>query len=229
MTYFFKLLYEIQKAKKGARLNDIEEQKYLKFQKNIENALKRAEEIKQKLKNFPQKSNNQQQQQPDSSLNNLPIINKLSLETNNDNQSSFQDDDENENNRFMNELALSKMNSGQTSSSSFTREEISVLRHGSFINNREYVPFFPEIDSKEKFFFPIPFSDKIGKLALSPSQLERFSRWTRPDEIFERPCLMMQISCFSVKQTCISDCSFVASLTVCAQYERKFNKKILSK
>ena len=40
---------------------------------------------------------------------------------------------------------------------------------------------------------------------------------------------MMVVSSFSVKQTCISDCSFVASLTICAQYERKFNKKILSK
>lgn len=39
---------------------------------------------------------------------------------------------------------------------------------------------------------------------------------------------MMLVSSFSVKQTCISDCSFVASLTVCAQYERKFNKKIFS-
>lgn len=72
-------------------------------------------------------------------------------------------------------------------------------------------------------------SDKDGKLALSPSQRERFSKWVRPDEIFENPKLMMMISSFSVKQTCISDCSFVASLTVCAQYERKFNKRILSR
>lgn len=72
-------------------------------------------------------------------------------------------------------------------------------------------------------------SDKDGKLALSPSQIKHFHKWVRPDEIFENPNLMMLISSFSVKQTCISDCSFVASLTVCAQYERNFNKKILSK
>ena len=42
-------------------------------------------------------------------------------------------------------------------SSSFTKEEIDVLRNGSFINGRDYVPFFPEIDRKEKFFFPVPY------------------------------------------------------------------------
>jgi calpain-7 len=91
------------------------------------------------------------------------------------------------------------------------------------------VPFFPQVDAKEKFFFPLPFSDKDGKLALSSSQLARFSHWSRPEEIFDSPSLMMLVSALSVKQTCISDCSFVASLTVCAQYERKFGKSLLSK
>lgn len=66
-------------------------------------------------------------------------------------------------------------------------------------------------------------------MALSSSQKSSFKKWSRPDEIFENPKLMLSISSFSVKQTCISDCSFVASLTVCAQYERKFNQKILSR
>ena len=38
-----------------------------------------------------------------------------------------------------------------------TKDEIDVLRYGSFINGRNFVPFFTEIDSKEKFFFQIPF------------------------------------------------------------------------
>lgn len=111
----------------------------------------------------------------------------------------------------------------------FTSDEIAVLRRGSSINSRNYVPFFSHLDSKEKFFFTIPFSDKDGKLALSQSQRQRFSHWARPDECFESPTLMMLVSSMSVKQTCISDCSFVASLTVCAQYERKFGKSLLSK
>lgn len=111
---------------------------------------------------------------------------------------------------------------------SFTQEELIVLRRGSFINEREYVPFLQHVDSKEKFYLPIPFSDNDGLLKLSNSQKEKFSSWARPDEIFEDPKLIMIISSFSIKQTCISDCSFVASLTVCAQYERKFGKKLLA-
>jgi calpain-7 len=148
--------------------------------------------------------------------------------------SSPVDENETENNKFLNKLAVTRPLSpsaaaGGSGGGRFGKEEISVLRHGSFINGREYVPFFPEIDSKERFFFPVPFTHKEGKLALAASQRERFNGWARPDEIFEKPTLMMLISSFSVKQTCISDCSFVASLTVCAQYERKFNKRILSK
>ena len=104
-----------------------------------------------------------------------------------------------------------------------------MLRRGSSINGRNYVPFFEELDTKEKFNFSIPYGDKDGKLALSTSQLARFSHWSRPDEIFEKPTLMLLVSSLSVKQTCISDCSFVASLTVCAQYEKKFGKSLLSK
>ena len=117
--------------------------------------------------------------------------------------------------------------------SSFSKEEISVLRHGSTINGRDYVPFFSEIDTKnEKFHnFQIPFTDKDGKLALSKSQRDRFSEWVRPGDLYETPSMLAtgSLSSFSVKQTCISDCSFVSSLTVIAQYERKFNKNLLSK
>ena len=119
---------------------------------------------------------------------------------------------------------------GENHAGAFSRDEIAVLRHGSCINGRDYVPFLSSVDiASEKFSFPLAFSDKSGKLTLSPTQRERFARWLRPDEMYETPTLMMLVSSFSVKQTCISDCSFVASLTVCAQYERKFNKTLISK
>jgi hypothetical protein len=41
---------------------------------------------------------------------------------------------------------------------SFSREELDVLRYGSTINGRSYLPYLPEIDEKEKFVFQIPFT-----------------------------------------------------------------------
>lgn len=47
--------------------------------------------------------------------------------------------------------------SGSTGGS-FTQDELNVLRNGSNINGRSYVPFFPHIDAKERFSFSIPFT-----------------------------------------------------------------------
>jgi hypothetical protein len=58
-----------------------------------------------------------------------------------------------------NEITASSAQVSPTSSSStFTPEEINVLRHTSIINGRSYKPFLPEFDLKEKFFFPIQFT-----------------------------------------------------------------------
>ncbi|KAL3832697.1 hypothetical protein ACJMK2_024317, partial [Sinanodonta woodiana] len=110
----------------------------------------------------------------------------------------------------------------------YTKEEIDVLRRTSIINGREYVPFL-EVDRKEKFAFPVPFSDKDGKLALSPKQKERFGKWDRPESFCDNPQMIYAISSFSIRQTVVSDCSFVASLAISAQYERRFNKKLITR
>ncbi len=178
--------------------------------------MERAEFIKKKL--------NDNKDTVDKDLfSKMPNLNQINLD-------NIDENSNNDNDSIENSTSITVNNKRQSSSGTFSKEEIAVLRNGSYINGRDYLPFFVEIDSKEKFFnFQIPFTDKSGKLPLSPSQLERFARWVRPDEIFDNPKLMMLVSSFSVKQTCISDCSFVASLTVCAQYERKFNKILLSK
>uniref|UniRef100_A0A3B4EFF6 Calpain catalytic domain-containing protein n=1 Tax=Pygocentrus nattereri TaxID=42514 RepID=A0A3B4EFF6_PYGNA len=109
----------------------------------------------------------------------------------------------------------------------YTPEEIEVLRKTSKINGIEYVPFM-NVDLRERFAFPVPFSDKRGKLALSPKQKAIFSRWVRPDEICNNPTMIFTVSSFSIKQTVVSDCSFVASLAISAAYERRFNKKLIT-
>uniref|UniRef100_H3ALS7 Calpain 7 n=1 Tax=Latimeria chalumnae TaxID=7897 RepID=H3ALS7_LATCH len=109
----------------------------------------------------------------------------------------------------------------------YTSEEIGVLRRTSKINNIEYVPFM-SVDLKERFAFPVPFSDKYGKLALSPKQKAIFSKWVRPDEICNNPTMIYTVSSFSIKQTVVSDCSFIASLAISAAYERRYNKKLIT-
>ncbi|KAL2084694.1 hypothetical protein ACEWY4_020212 [Coilia grayii] len=109
----------------------------------------------------------------------------------------------------------------------YTAEEIEVLRSTSKINGIEYVPFM-SVDLRERFAFPLPFTDKRGKLALAPKQSAIFSRWVRPDEICNNPTMIFTVSSFSIKQTVVSDCSFVASLAISAAYERRYNKKLIT-
>ncbi|XP_065609263.1 calpain-7 isoform X3 [Cyrtonyx montezumae] len=109
----------------------------------------------------------------------------------------------------------------------YTAEEIEVLRKTSKINGIEYVPFM-SVDLRERFAFPMPFSDKCGKLPLSPKQKAMFSKWVRPDDITNNPTMIYTVSSFSIKQTIVSDCSFVASLAISAAYERRYNKKLIT-
>jgi calpain-7 len=196
-------------------------EKFKILERNIPNALQRAEEIKKKL--------NLQTVKLTASPDILPTL--PDIPTDDPNTSSSDSPPPPSNATPSNhETTSHKLTKSETSQNgTFSKEEIDVLRHVSNINGQNYVPFFTELDSKERFSFSLPFTDKSGHLALSKSQKDRFSAWVRPDEIYEDPKLMMLVSSFSVKQTCISDCSFVASLTVIAQYERKFNKQLLAK
>ncbi|KAH7962206.1 hypothetical protein HPB52_014908 [Rhipicephalus sanguineus] len=109
----------------------------------------------------------------------------------------------------------------------YTRDEIEVLRKTSVINGREYVPFL-ETDKRDRFAFKLPFCDPDGKLSLSPKQRASFSHWARLEELSSDPKIIEVVDCFSIRQTVVSDCSFVASLAVSGLYEKRFKKKIIT-
>ncbi|KAK3914813.1 Calpain-7 [Frankliniella fusca] len=113
-------------------------------------------------------------------------------------------------------------------SDSYSDEEKLVLLATSRINEREYVPFM-SIDLKEKFQYAIPFSDRDGFLALSPKQKAAFEKWARPRDYCEDPVMVSgNVDPYSIKQTIVSDCSFVASLAISALYERRFKKRLIT-
>ena len=102
-----------------------------------------------------------------------------------------------------------------------------VLRRTSNINGRDYLPFM-SVDLKEKFAYSLPFTDKDGALALAPKQEKSFARWVRPEDITSSPKMIEVIDYYSIKQTCVSDCSFVASVAISALYEKRFKKRLIT-
>ncbi|XP_039753508.1 calpain-7-like isoform X2 [Pararge aegeria] len=116
-----------------------------------------------------------------------------------------------------------------TGKQDYSEEEKEVLRLTSNINNNCFLPFM-DIDLKENFHYPLPFEDRASELKLSSKQQREFDRWVRPHEVCINPKLIVgdYVDCFSIKQTIVSDCSFVASLAVSAQFERRFNQKIIT-
>eukprot|EP01006_Ploeotia_vitrea_P036213 TRINITY_DN65989_c5_g16_i1.p1 TRINITY_DN65989_c5_g16~~TRINITY_DN65989_c5_g16_i1.p1 ORF type:complete len:1053 (+),score=533.21 TRINITY_DN65989_c5_g16_i1:160-3318(+) len=110
-----------------------------------------------------------------------------------------------------------------------SKREIAVLRKTSLINGNLYFPFMAD-DIMERFDgFEEPFEDPAGLLELSPSQIEHFGAWRRPHELCVRPKMITALSAESIKQTIITDCSFVSSLAVVADYERRFKKKLITR
>nr|XP_027199155.1 calpain-7-like [Dermatophagoides pteronyssinus] len=114
---------------------------------------------------------------------------------------------------------------------SYTKDEIEVLKTSSNINGIDYVPFIAQLDSKERFSTLSLFEDPNGLLKLSLKQKSNFIGYRRLSEIAENPVIFTNskhIDCFAIKQTIVTDCSFIASLTVAALYERRFGKRLIS-
>ncbi|KAK9720406.1 cysteine protease [Basidiobolus ranarum] len=108
-----------------------------------------------------------------------------------------------------------------------TNQELEVLKTSSYMNGKAYLPWL-EIDLQEKFDYPQPFVDLDGPLPLSEKQSQNFGSWKRPSELMSNPTMIKVISSKNIIQAVVTDCSFVASLCVCAAYEEKFKKQLIT-
>eukprot|EP00039_Didymoeca_costata_P015534 m.267167 g.267167 ORF g.267167 m.267167 type:complete len:804 (-) comp16243_c1_seq16:1717-4128(-) len=105
-------------------------------------------------------------------------------------------------------------------------EEANVVGHTSKVNGRIYLPWL-HVDIQEDFQIG-NFKDPDGKLELSPQQRKYFHRWARPADLCQNPAMFQNISSKAIVQTIVSDCSFVCSLAIGADYERRFKKSLVS-
>ena len=116
-------------------------------------------------------------------------------------------------------------------SSRFSSQELSVLKATSNINGRVYMPWHDADLSELADYrqFADSFNDPDGLPALAPKQVSVLHGWFRPGDICDEPKMVYAMSSASIKQTIVSDCSFVASLGVCAEYEKRFKKRLVTR
>ena len=123
-------------------------------------------------------------------------------------------------------------------SDKLTPYEIKVLSWSSHIASGVFLPWYDEEARTYDYTPQKPWTDPEGLLPLSPKQEARFHKWARPSDIVSMRQSYLQNSCkismvssitpYTIKQYCVSDCSFIAGLCICAAYERRFNRKLVS-
>lgn len=149
-------------------------------------------------------------------------------------------------------LQVSKKQAMDTTSvstaSSFTKEEIEVLKRSSLIASGVFLPWSEEEASllskrvqQMRICRKPPgslFVDKDGELVLSAKQQKNFHKWARPSEIASirksfgiqqhAPTMIQSINPYSIRQQFVTDCSFIASLCICAAFEKRFRKRLIT-
>ncbi|KJE90407.1 calpain-7 [Capsaspora owczarzaki ATCC 30864] len=123
---------------------------------------------------------------------------------------------------------LEKPGTNPAAAVGLTAEEIEVLRSTSYINGKVFPPW-TDADARENYYRLTEFVDPDGPLVLSAKQSESFVSWKRASSMSQSPVMIESVSAYSIRQTVVSDCSFVASLAICSEYERKFQKKVITR
>mmetsp|Transcript_8004 Transcript_8004/g.29593 ORF Transcript_8004/g.29593 Transcript_8004/m.29593 type:complete len:979 (-) Transcript_8004:1377-4313(-) len=125
-----------------------------------------------------------------------------------------------------------------TNNACLTDEELQILRATSRILDRVYLPWMPSdatelVATTSSSGLSGMFVDPDGDLALSEKQKKRFHRWMRPKELVNKsngqsPCMIHHVDAYDIVQTLVSDCSFVSSLAVAANYEKRFKRGLIT-
>eukprot|EP00053_Salpingoeca_punica_P017151 m.164194 g.164194 ORF g.164194 m.164194 type:complete len:791 (-) comp17129_c0_seq1:337-2709(-) len=108
----------------------------------------------------------------------------------------------------------------------FSKDELEVLRTTSHINGRMYLPWAEE-DARSNFSGQGHFADPDGPLQLSQKQRLRFARWAPLSSLSKNPHMIRSVSSEKIHQTVVSDCSFVSSLAISADFEKRFGKRLI--
>ncbi len=102
-------------------------------------------------------------------------------------------------------------NPAGSESHAYTKEELEVLRYGSTVNGKLYLPW---VDADANEDWKQAFRDPDGPLALSAAQKRQFSKWARPRELAYVGCRPIPLRCphpfvFVVPLLCSSCFSFL--------------------
>lgn len=131
--------------------------------------------------------------------------------------------------------------------SRLSETEIAVLKRSSLIASGLFLPWsddealkLSQQAQRPTLTSASPWTDPDGYLKLSDKQRARFYKWARPSDIcllrrkqgitstLEKPVIVKSITPYSIRQHYVTDCSFIASLCICAAFERRFGRKLVT-
>ncbi|KAL3942386.1 MAG: hypothetical protein SGBAC_003418 [Bacillariaceae sp.] len=137
--------------------------------------------------------------------------------------------------------AMPKTQKKQNNAPSLSDHEKNILVTSSLIASGLFLPWSDEdehfLTSQSSARTTELFRDK-ELLKLSEKQKQHFTKWARPSEIIamrersgrrqQAPIMIQSISPYSIRQNYVTDCSFIASLCICAAYEGRFRRRLIT-